>query len=956
MKNRWMRALVALLMALLLTAALPSALMEQMDAEQADFSEAPALSEGIVFEGAVEPEVELAQDAGDTGLIVEYEQSEAETLPVYDELSGEELGESGLWLEGGDDIAAPDEADYSDLAAVPLVNVGYAATAPVTVVYADADLSLAVGSFPDGAVVYVSSVEREGAILRVCFDTLEARMVAQDFQTGYIAAVDVLGYTAEETEALLNTLNADSSTRYLDGIAIPCVNYDAQDYAVMAGETVVGLGVTPHSQAEIQVFVNEHPAYRNQINIYSLAAADEPYSFGRLSYVNQQSALNMVNQVRFIAGLNADVGLMPEQEDAMAATSLVLRLNGGLSHYPVRPAALADPGYDGLYQLGYTGAGHSNIAMGYTTTSSILAYMSDSDDSNIATVGHRRWIINPQMSRTVFGANGRFSAMYAHDVAGSGNQTKVAWPAQEMPLEYFSSTDPWSVSYGRALDASKLQVTLVRARDSRAWQFSQAQSDGYFNVENSYYGQVGCVIFRPNSLDGIANGDLFTVTITDGAANEVTQYTVHFFSLDLSLANPMDALNVTAIKTPSGNAVSWNPVAGASGYFVCRRTANSNYQIIADLNDTGYLDVNMFGDLTYYYQVYAHNASVTSRSAVSVEAKPVPPEAVSLSASGTVTMYSNATLQLGVGFTPSYASANLTWDSSKPGVATVDANGLVVPVKKGTAIISVRTDNGKSASVKVKVIAPPSPKKVVLSASGTLVMIPGETLQLSAVVQPADAPTGVTWSTSKAAVATVSDGTVYAQGEGTATITAKAVNGKKGKVKIKVVDPYKPDSVSLNYTGTVTLPMGQGLKLDASLAPATAQTTLTWTSSKPAVAAVDGSGNVVPVKEGTATITVKTANGKKAKVKLKVVDPYKPSAVGLNYTGTVTMQAGQVLKLDASLAPATAQTTLTWTSSRAAVVAVDGNGYVTALKKGSATVTVKTANGKKAKVKIKVVG
>ena len=38
------------------------------------------------------------------------------------------------------------------------------------------------------------------------------------------------------------------------------------------------------------------------------------------------------------------------------------------------------------------------------------------------------------------------------------------------------------------------------------------------------------------------------------------------------------------------------------------------------------------------------------------------------------------------------------------------------------------------------------------------------------------------------------------------------------------------------------------------------------------------------------------------------------------------------------------------------MVAVDGNGYVTALKKGSATVTVKTANGKKAKVKIKVVG
>ena len=637
------------------------------------------------------------------------------------------------------------------------------------------------------------------------------------------------------------------------------------------GERAVGLGVAARSPEEIQAFVNANPAYRNQVNIYAVAATDEPYAIGRLSAVNQQSALNLVNQVRFIAGLNADVGLLPEQEDAMAAAALVLRLNGGLSHTPPRPAALADAAYDGLYQQGLIGAGHANVATGYTATGAILAYMADADSANIEAVGHRRWIINPRLSRTVFGANGRFSAMYAHDTSGSGGQTRVAWPAQQMPLQYFSANDPWSVSYGHALDAAQIQVSLIRASDGRIWRFSQAESNGYFNVENNYYGQPGCVIFRPDGLEGIADGEQFDVAVTDGAAREVTRYTVRFFSLDLSAANPFDALTVTAVKQPGGNAVAWNAMPGATGYYVCRRTGSGNAQIIADVAATEYTDVNVFDDLTYFYQVYAHTASVTSRSAVSVEARPVPPESVALNADGTVKLYGNATLRLTVAFTPANASAALTWDSSKPGVATVDGNGLVTPLKKGTTIISVRTDNGRSAAVKVKVVSPPKPKKVLLNASGTITLTAGETVQLAAEVQPADAPAEVRWSSSRAKVATVSGGLVTAVGEGTATVTARAVNGKKAKVKIKVVDPFKPDRVFLNYSGTVTLKVGQTLQLEAAVAPDTARTTLTWSSSKKKVASVDAGGNVTALKRGTATITVRTANGKKARVKIKVV-------------------------------------------------------------------------------------
>ena len=95
-------------------------------------------------------------------------------------------------------------------------------------------------------------------------------------------------------------------------------------------------------------------------------------------------------------------------------------------------------------------------------------------------------------------------------------------------------------------------------------------------------------------------------------------------------------------------------------------------------------------------------------------------------------------------------------------------------------------------------------------------------------------------------------------------------NGKSASVKVKVSDPPKPTKVTLDRSGTVTLKLGEKLALNATLAPATAKSTLKWSSSKPKIAKVSG-GMVTPLKAGTTTITVKTANGKKATVKVKVV-------------------------------------------------------------------------------------
>ena len=342
--------------------------------------------------------------------------------------------------------------------------------------------------------------------------------------------------------------------------------------------------------------------------------------------------------------------------------------------------------------------------------------------------------------------------------------------------------------------------------------------------------------------------------------------------------------------------------------------------------------------------------------------QPAPkPNKITLSPAGTAYVNLGDTLNLDVISDPENAEFSLTWKTSNGRVATVE-NGQVRGVSEGSVRITATTNNGKSASVTVKVVDPYKPTKVTLDKTGTVQLNLGETLTLTPSLTPSTAQADYTWKTSSAKIATVSGGAVTPVGEGTATITVTAIRGKVKKtatVKIKVVDPYKPTKVTLDKTGTVQLNRGETLTLTPSLTPATAQADYTWKTSSAKITTVSG-GVVTPVGEGTATITVTAVRGKVKKtatVKVKVVDPYKPTKVTLDKTGTVQLNLGETLQLTPSLTPATAQADYTWKTSSAKIATVSG-GVVTPVGEGTATITVTAVRGKvkkTAKVKVKVV-
>lgn len=235
------------------------------------------------------------------------------------------------------------------------------------------------------------------------------------------------------------------------------------------------------------------------------------------------------------------------------------------------------------------------------------------------------------------------------------------------------------------------------------------------------------------------------------------------------------------------------------------------------------------------------------------------------------------------------------------------------------------------------------------SGSGAAKLYVGEKLQLST------GRGGAAFESDNPGCASVSEGgliTAQRAGSGHVFITDKS--GARTALDVTVTDPYTPTGIALDGPDTVTLAMDSTLTLKAALQPVSAWTALTWESSDATVALVDAGGAVSPVGEGFTTITVTTENGLRASARVEVINPYKVREIALDRSGIVALDLNETLQLNVTLTPASAKTPLTWRSSNPRVAAVSDAGLVTPVGKGTARITVSTANRKSAFVKVKV--
>lgn len=313
-------------------------------------------------------------------------------------------------------------------------------------------------------------------------------------------------------------------------------------------------------------------------------------------------------------------------------------------------------------------------------------------------------------------------------------------------------------------------------------------------------------------------------------------------------------------------------------------------------------------------------------------------------------------------------STDIVWNSSNPGVATVQ-NGVIRAVSGGTAVITASL-MGKSASCTVEVAG--AATGITLNKS-ELVLRPMAHETLIAEVKPANAvDKTITWTTTNPQVAIVDQGAVLAMSDGVAIITARAGN-YTADCRVKVQTEVEWVSLAFNR---IDIQVGESAMLYANVLPQGAISSgFTWSSNDPSIATVDSNGRVTALKEGMTFIYVES-DGKMCNnpaiitVTEKKEEEKKEEKIVINngeiYPGGILithnreikqretlsdLQKGEVFNLYVVPLPIKANQLdgfkpIRWESSNPAVATVDSSGTVKLLSGGTVTITAQTANNR----------
>jgi uncharacterized protein YjdB len=252
-------------------------------------------------------------------------------------------------------------------------------------------------------------------------------------------------------------------------------------------------------------------------------------------------------------------------------------------------------------------------------------------------------------------------------------------------------------------------------------------------------------------------------------------------------------------------------------------------------------------------------------------------------------------------------------------------------------------------------------------------MAVGDTITLTAKIEPAGVATKLTWTSTPDAVVEVvpaADGltakiTAKAPSSATTTITVKTENGKEAKFVVSKVDEVTdPDPDPDQLTGIeitprdTTITVGQTVEYTATPIPANATDYVpVWSSGNTAVATVSQAGLVTAVSVGTAYI--KVASGNIADSVLVTVAPLAPGKLEkieaklsreLPYhevsTDRQVLFLGDTITLFATPYPANAiDYELRWESHHPEQVSVDDNGVVTAVGVGGGNIVAVSGSG-----------
>ncbi len=238
----------------------------------------------------------------------------------------------------------------------------------------------------------------------------------------------------------------------------------------------------------------------------------------------------------------------------------------------------------------------------------------------------------------------------------------------------------------------------------------------------------------------------------------------------------------------------------------------------------------------------------------------------------------------------------LSWTSSNPDVASVDAYGKVIGASKGTAVIRADSTDGSGKYVSCVVTVNNIQILNVSLDKSSLDLSEGDTAKLTATIYPTNATTAtLKWTSSNTAVATVdTKGNIIAGAtNGYTIITASATDGSGKYAECVVLSKPKiyVTGLMINYGTSLDLLAYDSTYLKATILPANASTqTVTWTSSNPSIASIGSDGLLKGLALGEAVITA-TADNKSVSITVNVTNTEYNYGVAANFRHRVNVRA-----------------------------------------------------------------
>ncbi len=312
------------------------------------------------------------------------------------------------------------------------------------------------------------------------------------------------------------------------------------------------------------------------------------------------------------------------------------------------------------------------------------------------------------------------------------------------------------------------------------------------------------------------------------------------------------------------------------------------------------------------------------------------------------------------------ADKTVTITCSDPAVLNVTktTDGVIrlVGLSQGEATVTITANDGSGVSVTVgpiEVVQPVVHINLVAASHEVNKAVEGETLGITATIQPTDATNkGLIWTSSDETKATVAQNGVVTpiavndvddQGNPIPVIIraeAQDGYGAYGEFEVYVIELIKPTAIGIEKESS-EMTVGQTIQLQAAMEPEDSVKTVTWYSTDNTIASVASDGKVTALKSGRVYIVVTSTVSPDIQASCELIITQPPTDLTLTIPSSATgyLDVGKFLQLSAAIVPSNADDTgIIWSSNNTSVATVDNTGKISGVSSGTATITA-TARG-----------